>query len=83
MRKILLQIVKKTAGILHWKWLYFIAGIALLGGIESCESTTPMCYDPVVPIDTTTVDTTQRTYNVQDKFEPAETEEALINQTLR
>ena len=54
MKKIFLKVLHKTGAFLKWKWLTLVAGAALIGGTQSCELVSPMCYDPVEPIDTTT-----------------------------
>lgn len=55
MKKLLLIILSKAGHLLRWKWLYLIAGIALISVTQSCDAVNPMCYDPAIPQDSTQV----------------------------
>ncbi|PLW91808.1 MAG: hypothetical protein C0592_13965 [Marinilabiliales bacterium] len=72
MKKTVLLILNKLAAFFGWKWLYLIAGIGLLGGVESCTTTT-MCYDPVEPVDSTSTNDRPQKENA----------EIILNDTAR
>jgi len=59
MKKLILKALNKTAVLLGWRWLYFIAGICLISIIESCKSgaeSTRTCYAAArVPMNSQTV----------------------------
>lgn len=77
MKRFLLFILNKVAVIFRWKWLYFIAGISLLSGIQSCETVTPMCYDPAIPEDSTQVNENDSILN------PIHNNAEMINDSAR